>query len=147
MVAGIAGRHLSFSVAADVRTDAWYDRAGAQLMLAGRPLLPRRDLQLLGDHNVANALAAALALHAVGVEHAALAGGLASFRALPHRLELVREVDGVRWINDSKATNIASTRVALQAMDRPFRPASSVAATRASRTSISSGRSCRTASP
>ena len=45
---------------------------------------------------------------------------LSSFRALPHRLEPVREVGGVLWINDSKATNIASTTVAVAAMDRPF---------------------------
>jgi UDP-N-acetylmuramoylalanine--D-glutamate ligase len=45
---------------------------------------------------------------------------LRSFRALPHRLEPVREVGGVRWINDSKATNIASSVVAVEAMDRPF---------------------------
>src|SRR3989454_4276787 len=43
-----------------------------------------------------------------------------SFRALPHRLEPVREVGGVLWINDSKATNIASTSVAVAAMNRPF---------------------------
>src|SRR5881628_4256504 len=48
------------------------------------------------------------------------AAGLRSFRALPHRLEPVREVNGVLWINDSKATNIASTVVAIEAMSRPF---------------------------
>ncbi len=46
--------------------------------------------------------------------------GLRSFQALPHRLEPVREVGGVLWINDSKATNIASTVVAIEAMSRPF---------------------------
>jgi UDP-N-acetylmuramoylalanine--D-glutamate ligase len=49
-----------------------------------------------------------------------LAEGLRTFRALAHRLELVREAGGVLWINDSKATNIASTVVAVAAMDRPF---------------------------
>src|SRR5207249_2851074 len=51
---------------------------------------------------------------------AAIGEGLRSFRPLAHRLEPVREVGGVRWINDSKATNIASTVVAVEAMDRPF---------------------------
>src|SRR5439155_9800807 len=73
-----------------------------------------------GDHNVANALAAALAVHEAGVPALLIAEGLRSFRALPHRLEPVREVGGVLWINDSKATNIAATTVALAAMDRPF---------------------------
>ena len=120
MVADVPGRHLKFSVRAGTTADAWYDRSGDQLMLAGRPLLARCALPLLGDHNVANALAAALAVHATGVELAAIAEGLASFQALRHRMEAVREVDGVLWINDSKATNVASTRVAVEAMDRPF---------------------------
>ncbi|MGH7582949.1 MAG: UDP-N-acetylmuramoyl-L-alanine--D-glutamate ligase [Gemmatimonadales bacterium] len=118
MIAGVPGRHLQFSVAREA--DAWYDRGDDRLMLAGRPLLARGELPLLGDHNVANALAAALAVHATGVDHTALADGLISFRPLRHRMELVREVDGVTWINDSKATNVASTRVALEAMDRPY---------------------------
>ena len=90
------------------------------LRLGGAELVRRGDLQLLGDHNVANALAAALAAHEAGVAPGVLAEGLRSFAALPHRLERVREVGGVLWINDSKATNVASTLVAVQAMDRPF---------------------------
>ncbi len=120
MVAGVAGRHLAFTVADGLRADAWYDRVGGVMMLAGRPLLSRAVLPLLGDHNVANGLAAALAVHATGINHARIAEGLASFRALTHRMEPVREVHGVLWINDSKATNVASTLVAVQAMTRPF---------------------------
>lgn len=120
MVSGIAGRHLAFTTARDVRADAWYDRSTDQLMLAGQPLLRRRALPLLGDHNVANALAASLAVHATEVAPDVIARALATFQGLPHRLEVVRDVEGVQWINDSKATNVASTRVALQAMTRPF---------------------------
>ena len=120
IVANVPGRHLAFAAAVGTRADAWYDRGTATLMLAGQALLARAELPLLGDHNVANALAASLALHAVGVDHASLADGLATFRPLRHRMEPVREVDGVLWINDSKATNVASTRVAIQAMQRPF---------------------------
>jgi UDP-N-acetylmuramoylalanine--D-glutamate ligase len=120
VVTNIAGRHLTFSTTRGIRADAWYDRDDDQLMLAGQPLLARADLPLLGDHNVANALAASLALHATGVDRAELALGLATFRPLRHRMEPVREVDGILWINDSKATNVASTRVAIQAMERPF---------------------------
>jgi UDP-N-acetylmuramoylalanine-D-glutamate ligase len=88
MVAGVTGRHLAFSTTAVA--DAWYDRNRDLLMLAGQPLLPRAELPLLGDHNVANALMAALALHATGVptRHR---GRAATFRALDHRLEPVRE--------------------------------------------------------
>jgi len=118
MVAGVTGRHLAFSTTAVA--DAWYDRDRDLLMLAGQPLLPRAELPLLGEHNVANALAAALAVHATGVSHAAIAAGLPTFHALVHRMEPVREHDGVLWINDSKATNIASTLVAVHAMTRPY---------------------------
>ena len=71
-------------------------------------------------YNVENALAAALAALAAGLNLPAIAKGLSTFRALAHRLEPVREVGGVQWINDSKATSIAATLVALQSMDRPF---------------------------
>lgn len=118
VVLGVPGEHRYFSTGRPA--DAWYDRAGDRLMLQGEPLLPRGDLKLLGDHNVANALAAALAAEAMGVAASALPDGLRSFRALAHRMEPVREVGGVLWINDSKATNIASTEVAVSAMSRPF---------------------------
>ena len=100
--------------------EAWFDAGGRRLMLGGAALLARDDLHLLGDHNVANALAAALAAHEAGVAPGPIGEGLRSFRALPHRLEPIRDVQGVRWINDSKATNVASTTVAVEAMDRPF---------------------------
>jgi len=114
----VPGEHRYFSTQRPA--DAWYDRAGDRLMLQAEPLLPRGDLGLLGDHNVANALAAALAAEAMGVAASALPDGLRSFRALAHRMEPVREVGAVLWINDSKATNIASTEVAVTAMTRPF---------------------------
>jgi UDP-N-acetylmuramoylalanine--D-glutamate ligase len=118
MVAPVAGRHLRFSLQG--RADGWYDRAGERLMLGDQPLLARSELPLLGDHNVANALAAALAATAAGAGAAGVAAGLRAFRAIPHRVEPIREVDGVLWINDSKSTNITSTEVAIAALDRPF---------------------------
>jgi len=115
---GASGVHRLFRLGGPA--DAWYDRPGRRLMVDGGPLLLRDRLALLGDHNVENALAAALAARAAGVEPSAIARALPTFRALPHRLEPVRELDGVLWINDSKATNVTATRVALRAMDRPF---------------------------
>ena len=118
MMGGVAGRQLRFSTRR--RADAWLDRDGSRLMLGDRPLLPRAELPLLGEHNVANALAAALAATEAGAPLDAVAGGLRTFRAIPHRVEPIREVDGVLWINDSKSTNVASTEVAVAALDRPF---------------------------
>jgi UDP-N-acetylmuramoylalanine--D-glutamate ligase len=77
------------------------------------------ELRLLGRHNLANALAAALAATAVVGDPAVLRPGLLTFQPLAHRLEPVATVGGVLWVNDSKATNVASARVALEGMDRP----------------------------
>jgi UDP-N-acetylmuramoylalanine--D-glutamate ligase len=118
LATGVRGRLARFSVRGP--SDAWYDAAERSLRLGGGELLRRDALPLLGMHNVANALAAALAVQETGIGPAAIAEGLRSFRPLPHRLEPVGEVHGVRWINDSKATNIASTVVAIEAMDGPF---------------------------
>ena len=105
-----------------VRTsgDAWWDRASGHMMIDSRRLLRRSGLALLGDHNVENALAAILGASAAGVPVRDIAAGLKTFRPLPHRLEPVREVGGALWINDSKATNVASTAVGLRAMEKPF---------------------------
>ena len=77
--------------------------------------------RLLGRHNRENALAAFLALHGLGLAPQAqdLLRGYESFKGLPHRLELVGEIAGVQYINDSKATNDASAATGLAAMQRP----------------------------
>jgi UDP-N-acetylmuramoylalanine--D-glutamate ligase len=118
MSRSVAGARARFSI--EDRADAWYDRTGRQLMLGGSVLLPRSELQLLGNHNVANALAAALVASHAGCPIERIAEGLRSFRAIPHRVEPIREVNGVLWINDSKSTNITSTEVAVAAVDRTF---------------------------
>jgi UDP-N-acetylmuramoylalanine--D-glutamate ligase len=105
---------------------AHFDRAADRLVLDGGPLLSRADLPLLGDHNVANALAAALAVWAADADHRTpsarerMADALRAFRALTHRMEPVGTHGGVEWINDSKATNVSSTLVAVQGMTRPY---------------------------
>ena len=118
LAADVPGTHVRFSLTE--RADGWYDAAARQLMVGDTVVASRDDLRLLGSHNVANALASVLAVHAAGIPLAGLDRGLASFDPLPHRLEPVAEVDGVVWINDSKATNIVSTSMATAALDAPF---------------------------
>ncbi|HEX7694183.1 MAG TPA: UDP-N-acetylmuramoyl-L-alanine--D-glutamate ligase, partial [Sphingomonas sp.] len=72
---------------------------------------------LQGPHNAQNALAAISACQALGVSEAAIDAGLESFKGLPHRMERVGTVDGVAYVNDSKATNPDSTAPALAAFD------------------------------
>ena len=83
------------------------------------PLLETEDLSLIGRHNTRNALAASLAARLVGVPTEAIADGLHTALPLPHRLELVAIRNGVAWLNDSKATNIAATRSALESVSQP----------------------------
>jgi UDP-N-acetylmuramoylalanine--D-glutamate ligase len=122
MVTDVGGHKYTFSLAGDA--DACLDSRG-ELILLGAPLMSRRDLPLLGAHNVANALAASLAVAAADREHQTqqarkgIAKALETFRSLPHRLELVGEFRGVQWINDSKATNVSSSAVAIDGMERP----------------------------
>jgi len=86
---------------------------GATIVAAGVPLVETSDLALLGAHNQENAMAAAAAALAMGVARDAVREGLRTFPGVPHRLERVREVRGVVYVNDSKATNVAAARAAL----------------------------------
>jgi UDP-N-acetylmuramoylalanine--D-glutamate ligase len=81
--------------------------------LPAEPLIP-------GAHNRENAAAATAAARALGVAEEAIAAALLTFPGVPHRLELVAEIDGVRWVNDSKATNTAAARRALTAFASPL---------------------------
>ncbi len=82
----------------------------------GEPLIGAGEIGLLGEHNVANAMAAAAAALSMGLDRDAVREGLRSFAGVPHRLEPVGEVDGVHFVNDSKATNVASATVGLRAV-------------------------------
>ena len=77
------------------------------------------DLSLIGQHNTQNALAASLATCLVDVPAESIADGLRTARPLPHRLEPVAVRNGVVWLNDSKATNVAATRSALESVHQP----------------------------
>ena len=79
--------------------------------------IPPEQLRLRGAHNVENARAASAAAAARGLPAEAIAQALRTFGGVPHRLEDVAEARGVVWINDSKATNVASARVGLEAFD------------------------------
>jgi len=123
MTAEIDGTAYGFSL--EREADAWLDDASGTLHLLGRPLMERGEINLLGNHNVANALAAALAVSVADERFRSdqaregIAAALRSFKALAHRLEIVGENDGVQWINDSKATNLSSSLVAIAGMRRP----------------------------
>jgi UDP-N-acetylmuramoylalanine--D-glutamate ligase len=124
MIEGVPGKVYRFSTQ---HTDAhaFLDRAAGALVVLGERIMQRDRLSLPGDHNVANALAAILAVmiaderHRTADARARIAEAMASFKALAHRLEPVADIDNVLWLNDSKATNVSSTLVALEGMTRP----------------------------
>ncbi len=84
------------------------------------PILPAKALPLPGKHNLSNALAAVAAVTDYIDDAEAIAQGLMTFAPVPHRIEYVGKVNGIRCYNDSKATNIASTEVAIQSFTQPL---------------------------
>lgn len=82
-------------------------------------IMRAEELRIAGAHNLENALAAVGLAYAMGVDAEAMAFAMRSFPGVEHRIEFVREVGGVRYINDSKGTNPDSTIKAVLAMDRP----------------------------
>lgn len=92
-------------------------QAGQKWLARGQEnLLPVTALNIRGDHNVANALAALALGEAVGLPMAAMLEVLKTFKGLPHRCELVAESQGVAWYNDSKGTNVGSTLAAINGL-------------------------------
>lgn len=88
------------------------------LMQQGQVLMTRDELPLVGRHNAANALAALALGVAAGLDTSAMCVALRKFKGLAHRMQRVAEIDGVTWVNDSKATNIGACIAALQGCDR-----------------------------
>lgn len=93
--------------------------ASQEFLEIGDLTFDMRRSALKGPHNFFNARCAILAALTLGAAPAAIQQGLDTFVNAPHRLQLVAEFGGVRWINDSKATNVDAVLRALQAMDRP----------------------------
>ena len=78
------------------------------------------QISIRGVHNLYNAMAATLSAQILGIKVPSIRATLRNFKGVEHRLEFVREVNGVRYINDSKATNVASVWYALESYDRPI---------------------------
>ena len=112
---GGCGRRLAFCHG-DV-PDCEVALAEGTIFWEGEPLMAASELGLIGAHNVQNAMAAAAAALAMGLPRDAVREGLRSFAGVAHRLEPVAEVGGVRYVNDSKATNVTSATIGLSAFE------------------------------
>ena len=126
VVSSIAGRTrarvLWLSLEQELEDGMYFDGTAIRVREKGETVysFPAADIFIKGRHNMQNAMAAALAAHAVGVSYADIASSLAGFPGVPHRLEFVCKKDGVTYVNDSKGTNPDSTYQALRAYDEPM---------------------------
>jgi len=80
----------------------------------------RNDIKIRGEHNLANAMSVICAAKVFNLSNEGIIKGLQTFESVEHRLELVRQIDGVKYINDSKATNVDSVWYALKSFDEPI---------------------------
>lgn len=117
----IAARPLPFSQRGQGARGAWSDGKMVHFAVnAGEEWeVAVQDLSLRGRHNVNNSMAAGIVGEVLGVPHEVIRASLHDFVGIPHRLELVSEVDGVRYINDSKATNVDAVWYALESIKTP----------------------------
>lgn len=99
--------------------EADYSFAEGVLFARGEAVMPLAETNLFGRHNAENLLAALAAVEAMDVDRAAAVRAFRAYRPQPHRCEPVGEINGVRYLNDSKATNIDALEKALDAMPEP----------------------------
>jgi UDP-N-acetylmuramoylalanine--D-glutamate ligase len=115
-------RRLSFSTDTTLQEGAWTENG--ILMLGDqdgpKPVIPLDQMTIRGIHNARNAMAAVLVGSLFGVSIASMRATLRNFKGVEHRLEFVREHNGVRYYNDSKATNVDAVRYAIQAFSNPI---------------------------
>ncbi|HLB01175.1 MAG TPA: UDP-N-acetylmuramoyl-L-alanine--D-glutamate ligase [Bacteroidota bacterium] len=115
-------RVVTFGLAESSAECAWLKDEKITMRLDGREtvLAARKDIAIPGTHNLYNAMASALAGALAGAPAAGIGGTLKEFTGVEHRLEFVREAAGVRYVNDSKATNVESVWYAVQSFDSPI---------------------------
>ncbi|QMT40748.1 UDP-N-acetylmuramoyl-L-alanine--D-glutamate ligase [Neisseria shayeganii] len=97
-----------------------YALHAGDLKADGETMMRAAEIPLQGRHNAANVLAALALCEGIGLPRDALLAGVRSFQGLPHRVELVAEKNGVRFIDDSKGTNVGATCAAIAGLDAPI---------------------------
>lgn len=120
-VRGMAGgvrRRLGFSLLRDPAADYYADTQGNDVVLmhGNAPIVAMSELKITGLHNAANALASLAMSDALGLSREHAVRALREFPGLPHRSQWVADVDGVRYVDDSKGTNVGATLAAVAGM-------------------------------
>ncbi|HEY6394324.1 MAG TPA: UDP-N-acetylmuramoyl-L-alanine--D-glutamate ligase [Candidatus Binataceae bacterium] len=121
LASSVPSRVIGFSLDGQERPSAiWHETNALDFDIADRRgRIALKNYRIPGRHNIANAMAAAAAAVALGAEETAIENALARFSPLPHRIELVREKDGVRFVDDSKGTNVGAAVEAIEGFDPP----------------------------
>lgn len=88
------------------------------LEIKGEKIIPLNAIKIVGKHNLQNVMIAVSAAKAIGISNGIILDAVSSFKGVEHRIEFVREIDGVKYYNDSKGTNTDATITALKAFDR-----------------------------
>lgn len=88
------------------------------LEIKGEKIIPLNSIKIVGKHNLQNVMIAVSAAKAIGISNDIILDAVSSFKGVEHRIEFVREIDGVKYYNDSKGTNTDATITALKAFDR-----------------------------
>jgi UDP-N-acetylmuramoylalanine--D-glutamate ligase len=118
-VRNIPATPLPISLEREMQTGAYLSNE-TLVIRTGSPIrIALDELPVQGKHNAINSMAAILACRILGIEEAAIKAGLKTFQNAPHRLEKAGEINGITFINDSKATNVDSVFYALESMKQP----------------------------
>jgi len=115
----IKAKMIPFSTKEKLKEGGFIDDEELIVNLKDKFSMKIDELSLMGNHNVANSLAASIAGKILQINNESIRNSLMTFQAVEHRLELVTEIDGVKFINDSKATNVNATYYALESMKTP----------------------------
>ena len=115
----IKAKMLPFSLREKVKEGGYADEDKIFVKLQEEFSMRINELSLVGNHNVANSLAASIAGKILKISNESIRNSLMTFQAVEHRLEQVAEIDGVKFINDSKATNVNAAYYALESMKNP----------------------------
>ena len=115
----IKAKMIPFSLKENLKEGGYLSEDKMTIKLDGNFSIKIDELALVGNHNVANSLAASIAGKILKISNESIRNSLMTFQAVEHRLEQVAEFDGVKFINDSKATNVNATYYALESMKQP----------------------------
>ncbi len=115
---GIRARKSLFSTRKTLGEGAFLDNDLLKVRIGGHETVYKRDMSpLVGIHNSENLLSVLLTAHLCGIDRQAIEDAIRGFKGLAHRVEFVRELGGVKYYNDSKATNVDATKRALESID------------------------------